>query len=113
MSKTKVMKFRLGGHLANTDILKCNADEVDFVSEFLYLGVLFQTKGKFAGHTENLRKKGLAACGKVALRLPLAKISLHTLESMFRTIVLPSSTYGLKAISDNSIRSTAVNLQIY
>ena len=46
IGKTKIMKFRRGGHLAKSDVITCNSNPIEFVSKFTYLGVVFQTKGK-------------------------------------------------------------------
>ena len=51
VSKTKIVKFRHGGRLSRNDKLIYNNQEVDFVSKFKYLGVMFQTKG---GNSEHL-----------------------------------------------------------
>ena len=45
VSKTKIVKFRRGGRLSRNGKLIYNNQEVDFVSKFKYLGVMFQTKG--------------------------------------------------------------------
>ena len=67
-------KFRRGGHLAKSDVITCNSNPIEFVSKFTYLGVVFQTKGKLTGHFDHLRNKGIAACAKVAARMPLSKM---------------------------------------
>ena len=70
IGKTKIMKFRRGGHLAKSDVITCNSNPIEFVSKFTYLGVVFQTKGKLTCHFDHLRNKGIAACTKVAARMP-------------------------------------------
>ena len=69
IGKTKIMKFRRGGHLAKSDVIPCNSNPIEFVSKYTYLGVVFQTKG-LTGHFDHLRNKGIAACAKVAARMP-------------------------------------------
>ena len=73
IGKTKIMKFRRGGHLPKSDVITCNSNPIEFVSKFTYLGVVFQTKGKLTGHFDHLRNKGIAACAKVALACPYRK----------------------------------------
>ena len=95
------MKFMRGGHLAKSDVITCNSNPIDFVSKFTYLGVVFQTKGKLTGHFDHLRNKGIAACAKVAARMPLSKMSPAILARLFLAVVLPSATYGLRSIHIN------------
>ena len=101
IGKTKIMKFRRGGHLAKSDVITCNSNPIEFVSKFTYLGVVFQTKGTLTGHFEHLRNKGIAACAKVAARMPLSKMSPAILARLFLAVVLPSATYGLSSIHTN------------
>ena len=61
IGKTKIMKFRRGGHLAKSDVITCNSNPIEFVSKFTYLSVVFQTKGTLTGHIDHLRNKGIAA----------------------------------------------------
>ena len=73
---------------------------MDFVSKFKYLGVMFQTKGGNSEHLEMLKRKGISACARIANQMPLNKMSLLSLERLFRAVVIPSCTYGLSAISN-------------
>ena len=54
-----------------------------------------QTKGGYSGHIQNLKRKGISACARVALRLPLTTMSLKSLERLLCTEILPSTMYGL------------------
>ena len=101
IGKTKIMKFRRGGHLAKSDVITYNSNPIEFVSKFTYLSVVFQTKGKLTGHFDHLRNKGIAACAKVAARMPLSKMSPAILARLFLAVVLPSATYGLRSIHTN------------
>ena len=103
IGKTKIMKFRRGGNLAKSDVITCNSNPIEFVSKFTYLGVVFQTKGKLTGHFDHLGNKGIAACAKVAARMPLSKMSPAILARLFLAVVLPSATYGLRSIHTNEI----------
>ena len=95
------MKFRRGGHLAKSDVITCNSNPIEFVSKITYLGVVFQTKGTLTGHIDHLRNKGIAACAKVAARMPLSKMSPAILARLFLAVVLLSATYGLSSIHTN------------
>ena len=100
VSKTKIVKFRRGGRLSRNDKLIYNNQEMDFVSKFKYLGVMFQTKGGNYEHLEMLKRKGISACARITNQMPLNKMSLLSLERLFRAVVIPSCTYGLSAISN-------------
>ena len=92
VSKTKIVKFRRGGRLSRNDKPIYNNQEVDFVSKFKYLGVMFQTKGGNSEHLEMLKRKGISACAGIANQMPLNKMSLLSLERLFRAVVIPSCT---------------------
>ena len=63
--------------------------------------MVFRTKGKLTGHFDHLRNKGIAACAKVAARMPLSKMSPAILARLFLAAVLPSATCGLRSIHTN------------
>ena len=95
VGKTKSVKFRRGGPLRKSDVLYYEGRRIEFVPNFTYLGVVMQTKGGYSGHIQNLKRKGISACTRVALRLPLTSMSLQSLERLLCTVILPSCTYGL------------------
>ncbi len=101
VNKTKAMKFRLGGRLCKNDVISYKGENIEFVSKFTYLGVVLQTKGGFSEHIEHLKNKGIAACIKIVNKLPINMMSLNSLERLFNTVVLPSASYGLRAISQS------------
>ena len=72
--RRKLFKFRRGGRLSRNDKLIYNNQEVDFVSKFKYLGVMFQTKGGNSEHLEMLKRKGISACARIANQMPLNKM---------------------------------------
>ena len=57
---------------------------IEFVPNLTYIGVVMQTKGGYSGHIQNLKRRGISACTRVALRLAattyhyVAKISGET-----------------------------------
>ena len=46
-------------------------------------------------------KNAIAACAKVAARMPLSKMSPAILARLFLAVVLPSATYGIRSIHTN------------
>ena len=61
---------------------------------------MFQTKGGNSEHLEMLKRKGISACARIVNQMPLNKMSLLSLERLFRAVVILSCTYGLSAISN-------------
>ena len=62
VSKTKIVKFRCGGRLSGNDKVIYNNQEVDFVSKFKYLGVMFQTKGGNSACGNVKKKRDISMC---------------------------------------------------
>ena len=81
--------------MRKSDVLYYEGRKIEFVPNFTYLGVIMQTKGGYSGHIQNLKRKGISACTRVALRLPLTSMSLQSLERLLCTVILPSCMYGL------------------
>ena len=63
--------------------------------------MVFQTKGNLTGHFDHIRNIVIAACAKVAARMPLSKMSPAILARIFLAVVLHSATYGLSSIHTN------------
>ena len=99
IGKIKLLKSRRGGHLSKYDVI--NSNPIEFVSEFTYLGVGFQSNRNVTGQFDRLMNKGVAACAKVAARMPLSKMSTAILVRLFLAVVLPSATYGLRSMHTN------------
>ncbi len=83
--------------MRRSDILFYEGREIEFVPNFTFLGVMMQTKSWYFGHNiiRNIKRKGISACTRVALRLPLTSMSLQSLERLLGTVILPSCMYGL------------------
>jgi hypothetical protein len=92
--KSKAMKFRRGGRLARTDRLVLTTGEIDFVSEFTYLGFLITSRlTSFSRHIEVRRRKALLK----VLELPdLRILSLSTALELFRLKIAPCAIYGIR-----------------
>ena len=83
VGKTKSAKFRSGGGaLRKSDILYYEGRKIEFVPNFTYIEVIMQTKSGYSGHIQNLKRKGISACTRVALMLPLTSMSLQSLERL-------------------------------
>jgi hypothetical protein len=94
--KTKVLKFRRGGALLNTDVLTCNGEHLEFVKSFKYLGVTFQQTGKaFALHIKDKCKCALTATYSIS---NLHLLSIYTAVELFHIKVSPVASYGIERI---------------
>ena len=82
-------------NLPRIPLLYCEGRTIECVPNFTYLWVIMQTKAGYSGHIQNLKRKGISACTRVALRLPLTSMSLQSLERLLCTVILPSCMYGL------------------
>jgi len=78
-----------------------DGEKIEFVSSFTYLGVVLMTKGGHSAHLDHLKKKGIAACARMAICMPLARMSLKSLERLFLSVIVPSATYGIPALANN------------
>jgi Reverse transcriptase (RNA-dependent DNA polymerase) len=95
-SKTKVMKFRKAGNLCKADIILCNNVPLEFVSNFKYLGVVFQQSGTtFTLHVNERHKAAIAASFTIS---KLNLISLPTVIKLFNIKIAPIATYGIEII---------------
>ena len=93
------LKFRRGGHLSRNDKLIYNNQEVDFVSKFKYLGVMFEMKGGNSEHLEMLKRKGISACALIVNQMPLNKVALLLLERLFTAVVHHAQTVYLQYLT--------------
>jgi hypothetical protein len=98
LSKCKIMKFRTKGkgRYKKDDILKYNGQIIDFVSEFCYLGVVFQASGtSFTKHIDKRVKAAIFAMSKLN---SLPQTSVQTALKLFDLAISPVASYGLEAI---------------
>jgi Reverse transcriptase (RNA-dependent DNA polymerase) len=97
-AKCKILKFRNKGRgrYKATDKLKIGNDDVEFVSDFVYLGVKFQASGlSFAKHIDKRIKAAIFATCKL---ISLPKASLDTALKIFDLAISPIASYGIEAI---------------
>jgi hypothetical protein len=99
--KSKIVKFRRGGRLCKSDVMLYEGNKIEFVTSFSYLGVVLMTKGGLSGHLDHLKKKGISACARMAICMPLARMSLESLERLFLSVIVPSATYGIPSLASN------------
>ena len=105
--KTKVMVFRTA-----KKELQCtffiNGSEIEIVSNFSYLGIIFTTNGKFTLAIKDLKNKGMRASFKIYSILKSQKInnpmvSLKLFDSMVKPILLYSCpVWGYELMSCQS-----------
>lgn len=96
--KCKILKFRTNGRgrLAKCDRLEINSTEIEFVTDFTYLGVTFQPSGvSFSKHVG--RKTRAAQLASLRLK-SLQKSSLSTALKLFDLAIAPIASYGIEAI---------------
>ncbi|CAB3374427.1 Hypothetical predicted protein [Cloeon dipterum] len=96
--KCKIMKFRNKGRgrLAKSDTLIVKNEPIEFVSEFTYLGVVFQSSG--ISFSKHIAKKVRAAILATAALQSLPKSSLSTALKIFDLAVAPIASYGIQVI---------------
>ena len=103
VDKTKIMVFRKGGVLAEDLKWYFNGVEIEIVSQFNYLGVVFTPGGSFIQATKTLSGKALRAlCSLLSitksLEVPL-DIMINLFHSFVSSILLyASETWGFTSV---------------
>jgi Reverse transcriptase (RNA-dependent DNA polymerase) len=98
LEKCKIIKFRNKGkgRYRKDDKLFLNGHKIDFVSEFCYLGVVFQASGvSFAKHIDKRVKASIFAMSKLNC---LPQSSLQAALKLFDLAISPVASYGIEAI---------------
>jgi hypothetical protein len=81
--KTKIMKFRRGGIIAEEDGIYCDGKKLESVFSFKYLGITLQTTGTtFSMH---VTEQCIAAIKTMSAIDNLGKLSLNTDLKLFKT----------------------------
>ena len=96
--KCKALKFRTKGRgrYKADDVIKINDKEIEFVSEFIYLGVKFQASGtSFSKHIAKRVKASIFASSKLN---SLPKTSVATALKIFDLAISPVASYGIEAV---------------
>ena len=94
LRKTKVIKFRQGGHLAASDKLTYKGENIEIINEYEYLGVIFQPQLTFTKHISAKKRKAYSAIGCLGHHLQLT--SIKTGMKIFRMKIAPIITYALR-----------------
>jgi hypothetical protein len=98
LSKCKIVKFRTGGkgRYKKEDKIKCGETDIEFVSEFCYLGVTLQASGNtFSKHVEKRANAAIFAMSKLSA---IHKSSIATALKLFNLAIAPVASYGIEAI---------------
>jgi hypothetical protein len=98
MDKCNVLKFRNKGRgrYKKDDVLKMDEVKIEFVSEFCYLGVVFQASGNsFGRHVEKRARAALMATYSIK---ELHQLSIETAIKLFDLKVAPTASYAIEVI---------------
>ena len=96
INKTKVMKFRFGGQFCPIyDVLHYNNENLEFVPQFEYLGIVLSNKLAPRAHLDKLLSKSKAAIGSLNKKLDMQRISYTSAVRLLNSVVLPTATYGV------------------
>lgn len=93
VGKTKVMKFRRGGRLAKTDVFNFGTHKIDWVNEYVYLGVTLQPSLCFSKHIKRVKTKAVTAIALLSRNL--SRVSLDVAKRVFESKVKPVITYSM------------------
>jgi hypothetical protein len=111
LDKCKIMKFRTGGkgRYKKDDVFAMDGVNIEFVTDFCYLGVIFQPSGNsFARHIEKrCRAALLSTCSIVGLN----RLSIETAGKLFHLKVAPIASYAIEVIWPYLTLSDLQNLE--
>ena len=92
-NKSKVMFFSKGRLPINLNF-KMNNMELEIVSEFIYLGTMFQRTVSFKKNKINLTEKASKAMYDILNKGRVHNLSVSCQLDLFDTIIIPMLTYG-------------------
>ena len=92
--KTKIMVFRKGGRLNRNEKWIYGDKELEIVSNFNYLGVVFSTGGSFSYNQTMLSGKALKAMNVLLNKLKTFNFTLKTYCQLFDSFVTSILSYG-------------------
>ena len=93
ISKTKVMKFRRGGTLSNSDRVRYKNQTLEFVSKFKYLGLVLSTTLSPSPHLKNLSQNARASSGSLLKKMNLTNTSSPSAQRLYSSVICPSGMY--------------------
>ena len=94
------MRFYKGGGLRKKPIICYGKEPIEFVNEFVYLGIKFQTSPKTTKHLKHLVTKAKIATNSLTTKLDLNKFSLISATRLFNNFIIPAATYGHHIFKD-------------
>ena len=101
VGKTKVIKFRRGGRLKNTDLIYYMGEDIEFTNSFEYLGVILTATNKKSAHLNERRRKGINNINALFTKVLIQKLQLQHAHRLFMNIILPSVAYGRSNFTDS------------
>ena len=93
--KTKILIFKRGGRLSRNLIFTFDNREIEVVSKFNYLGVVFTTGGSFVETHNALSGQAMKAIFKLKSYLyKFTNLSIVHMLDLFDKLILPILNYG-------------------
>jgi len=94
LSKTKVLIFRKSGRTRKEEKFYWRGEELEVVKSYVYLGITFQSNGRFSLNSTNAIQNGIAAQGSVLRVLKNTKsLALPAVKTLFASMVKSTTLY--------------------
>ena len=94
VEKTKIVVFRKGGVLGNNDHWFYAGHEIEIVSQFTYLGIVFSSGGSFMQNSKTLAGKALRALHQLWQLLKEVQAPVNISLNLFDSLVASVLNYG-------------------
>ena len=94
VEKTKIVVFRKGGVLGNNDHWFYAGHEIEIVSQFTYLGIVFYSGGSFMQNSKTLARKALRALHQLWQLLKEVQAPVNISLNLFDSLVASVLNYG-------------------
>ena len=88
------MRFCEGGGVKNKPLIAYHKQPIDYINEFIYVGVKLQTNLNPRKHLQHLVRKGIVATNGLAAELNLFKETLNSASRLFNAVRIPAASYG-------------------
>jgi len=115
IEKTKIMVFRKGGRLSQNLRFLCDGTEIEIVSKFNYLGIVFSSGGSFSEAQHTLSSQALKAIFKMNRYLhKFTSLSVAHRLDLFEKLISPALNYASEVwgfIQGNAIER--IHLQFF
>jgi hypothetical protein len=105
-----MMTFRKGGKQAITDRILYGEELLGLVTEFKYLGIIFQMNGRNV--TNHVRERAASAIAASHGIKNLSQLSMTTAMKLFDLKILPVLTYGIEIIWNHLTKSNLTDIEI-